>query len=268
MKSFVKTIGELLSAGYSEVNVEEKLAQDVVLKAISECGMRANIAIKGGVVMAELTNDIRRTTMDLDVDFLHYPLSDESIEELVGRMNCIDGVTITRVGDIQDLRHQDYRGKRIFLSLIDGEGYSLQYKLDIGVHTVAAAEQLDMNFDLHHIDAGTANLLANGPEQVFVEKLKSILRLGALSSRGKDVYDLVYLTKIVDRKALLSLIGAYIFEDSKMRERSIVDIIHRLRRTFADRGFIGTLANRKMNWLQIDPKIATDELLSFFDDII
>jgi len=61
MKSFNETITALLASGYSEANVEEKLAQDIVLKAISQSGLRANITVKGGVVMATMTNDIRRT---------------------------------------------------------------------------------------------------------------------------------------------------------------------------------------------------------------
>ena len=267
MKNFNDTIRNLLAAGYSEVNVEEKLAQDIVLKALSESGLRANVTIKGGVVMATLTNDIRRTTMDLDIDFIRYSLADESIDALVAKMNCIEGVSITRVGDIQELRHQDYSGKRIFLSLTDADGYSLQYKLDIGVHTVEAAKQRDMDFDLHHIESGTASLLANGPEQVFVEKLKSLLRLGALSSRGKDVYDLVYLSKVVNRDSLKMLIETYIYADDRMREHSIADILRRLRRTFSDRGFMGTLANRKMNWLQMDPQVATDTLIEFVESL-
>ena len=266
MRSFKEVIVGLLSAGYSEVNVEEKLAQDIVLKALSESGLRANVTVKGGVVMATLTKDIRRTTMDLDIDFIHYSLADESIDALVAKMNCIEGVDITRVGDIQELRHQDYSGKRIFLSLTDQDGYSLQYKLDIGIHTVEEARQQDMDFDLHHIDAGFASLLANSPEQVFVEKLKSLLRLGALSSRGKDVYDLVYLSKLVSTEPLSKMIKAYIYDDPRMRENSIADIIHRLQRTFSDRGFIGTLANRKMNWLQMNPTEATARLLSFIDN--
>lgn len=169
MKSFNETIAELLSSGYSEVNVEEKLAQDIVLKAISESGLRANITIKGGVVMATLTKDIRRTTMDLDIDFVRYSLGDDAIEEMIRRLNCIEGVTISRVGDIVELKQQDYSGKRVYLSLQDREGYAIQYKLDIGVHALNAVEQRDMDFDLSYIEAEKANLQANAPEQVFVE---------------------------------------------------------------------------------------------------
>lgn len=37
--------------GYSEVNAEAKVCQDVVLKAISNSSLSGNVTIKGGVVM-------------------------------------------------------------------------------------------------------------------------------------------------------------------------------------------------------------------------
>lgn len=139
MKNFVETIADLMATGYREFNVEEKLAQDIVLKAIEQSGLKANITVKGGVVMATLTNDIRRTTMDLDIDFIHYSLADESVDEMVRRLDCLEGISITRVGDIVELRQQDYSGKRVHLSIRDAEGYAIQYKLDIGVHTMCGA---------------------------------------------------------------------------------------------------------------------------------
>ena len=72
MKPFVETIAELLASGYTEANVEEKLAQDIMLKALSECGLKAQVTVKGGVVMATLTRDIRRTTMDLGIDLIRH----------------------------------------------------------------------------------------------------------------------------------------------------------------------------------------------------
>ena len=59
----------------------------------------------------------------------------------------------------------------------------------------------------------------------------------------------------------------YIYEDERMRENSIADILRRLERTFSDRGFLGTIANRKMNWLQLDPRQATATLIDFISSL-
>jgi len=131
------------------------------------------------------------------------------------------------------------------------------------VHTVDAAKQQDMDFDLSHIESDAARLLANGPEQVFVEKLKSLLRLGRISSRGKDVFDMAYLTDHVKPEGLKPLFEAFIYNDPKMLEKRTADMTRRLQRIFSDRGFMALLRNRRMNWLQITPEEATERILTF-----
>ena len=83
MPSFAGRIAALEAAGYSNAAAMAKLAHDVVLKAAESCGLRENLAIKGGVVMSSVTGDVRRATMDMDIDFVRYGLSDENIDDLL-----------------------------------------------------------------------------------------------------------------------------------------------------------------------------------------
>ena len=62
--------------GYSEINAEAKVCQDIVLKAIAQSSLNRNITIKGGVVMRSITRNVRRATQDMDLDFIRYSLSD------------------------------------------------------------------------------------------------------------------------------------------------------------------------------------------------
>mgnify|MGYP006988429458 CR=1 FL=1 len=66
-----------------------RACQDIVLKAISQSVLSRNVTIKGGVVMRSMTNNIRRATQDMDIDFIRYSLSDESIDLFVEKLNCI-----------------------------------------------------------------------------------------------------------------------------------------------------------------------------------
>ena len=84
-------ITKIKASGYSELNAQSKLGQDIVLKAISDSGMARNATIKGGVVMRSISGDARRATQDLDLDFIRYSISDDSIRRFVGKLNCIDG---------------------------------------------------------------------------------------------------------------------------------------------------------------------------------
>jgi len=85
-------IGTLRDEGYSQVNAEARVCQDVVLKAIDESAFSNHITIKGGVVMRSITGDARRATQDMDLDFIRYSLQDDSIRSFIRRLNCLDGV--------------------------------------------------------------------------------------------------------------------------------------------------------------------------------
>lgn len=128
MPPFAGRIAALEAAGYSNAAAMAKLAHDVVLKAAESCGLRENLAIKGGVVMSSVTGDVRRATMDMDIDFVRYGLSDENIDDWIGRLNCLDGITISRLGEMAELRQQNYRGKRVYLAIADSEGVTISTK--------------------------------------------------------------------------------------------------------------------------------------------
>ena len=120
--------------GLSEDLARSRVCQDIVLKAISDGPLSRNVTIKGGVVMRSITNNNRRATRDIDLDFIHYSLSDESIEAFVRKLNCIEGVKIAIKGEIEELKHQYYHGKCINVAISDEFGETVESKIDIGVH--------------------------------------------------------------------------------------------------------------------------------------
>ena len=73
--------------GYSQANAEARVCQDIVLKAIAQSSLSRNVTIKGGVVMRSITGDTRRATQDMDLDFIRYSLSDESIHAFIRKLN-------------------------------------------------------------------------------------------------------------------------------------------------------------------------------------
>ena len=60
--------------GYKFEEAESKVSQDIILSKIANSRYKDNITIKGGVVMHNISNDIRRATRDLDIDFIKYSL--------------------------------------------------------------------------------------------------------------------------------------------------------------------------------------------------
>lgn len=96
--------------------------------------------------------------------------------------------------DIEELHHQDYSGKRVYITLIDSNNYRIDSKLDIGVHKNFDIEQEEYCFDLNVINE-SVTLFINSKEQIFAEKLKSLLKFAYTSTRYKDIFDFYYLIK-------------------------------------------------------------------------
>ena len=203
-------VNSLVEGGYGIASARAKVAHDIFLAAIKAAGFKDNVTIKGGVVMSELSKNVRRATIDMDVDFVRYSIGDTAIQRFVKKLNALEGVNISIQGPITELKHQEYRGKRVYLSITDRIGTQVVTKVDIGVHTRAEVKQKDFTFAIVTAARGV-KLLANSNEQIFAEKLKSLLRLGTFSGRYKDVFDMYFLRDKVARRTLKAHMKMYIY---------------------------------------------------------
>ena len=263
---FGEVVSELSAMGYKRAAARAKIAHDVVLAAIRSSGMKGFVTIKGGVVMSGITKAVRRATMDMDVDFVRRSISTEAIEAFVAKLDAASDCSIAVDGKIVELRQQEYRGKRVFLRITDGNGYKVLTKVDVGVHAKVEVAQRELLFDVV-TDERHVKLLSNSKEQIFVEKLKSLLRLGTLSSRYKDVYDMYYLIGKMSRRRLGRYFRLYIYQDKKMRERDTASIVVRLAGVFGDAVFKRQLRNKKFAWLDVSPLVATKVILDFIPTV-
>lgn len=262
-------VRKYIDEGYELNDARSKVAQDVVLTKICKSNFKNHITVKGGVVMHSISNSIRRATRDLDLDFIKYSLEDDSICEFIKKLNSVnDNINIQIVGNITELSHQDYNGKRVNIKLIDEFNYTIDAKLDIGVHKLFELEQDDYYFNLDALGEGIS-LLINSPEQIFTEKLKSLLKLGFRSTRYKDLFDFYYLidnNKLDDNK-LLKTFKIIIFDDETMREETIGNIISRLESIFNSKIYRSNLSNPKVNWLDISIDDAITKVLDYIYEL-
>ena len=253
--------------GYmGDADIRARVCQDLVLEAISKSTLSRNVTIKGGVVMRSVTGNIRRATQDMDIDFIRYSLADDSIDRFVDTLNCIDGISFKRVGDIEELSQQDYSGKRVYIEISDIHGNSIESKIDLGVHNHLDISQEEYCFDIAFSDEG-ASLLINSKEQMFSEKLRSLLKFGTFSTRYKDVYDMYYHSGNMDKDLLMQCFHTYIFDDPGMRENSIDDIVYRISTVFSDRRYVSRLDTSDKRWLDDDIGIVTWTILDFLKNL-
>lgn len=266
MINIQKLIDEAVENGYQGVKASAKVCQDIVLKALAVGPMSRNITIKGGVVMRSKTNNVRRATQDLDIDFIRYSLADEAIDEFINKLNCLDGVKITRIGRIEELKQQDYSGKQVFVLIEDNFGNQIRSKIDLGVHNRFEIEQEEYCFDIMYDEEG-ASLLINSDEQMLAEKLRSLLKFGPFSTRYKDVYDIYYLKDVIDKEKLLRALDSYIFLDKTMRENSVEDIRKRLMFVFSNKAYIEAVDGSDKRWIDESIDDIVKGLIEFVGEI-
>ncbi len=264
--NLLQEVENLKNNGYTELNAIARLCQDIVLAAISACDFTQRVTVKGGVVMRNLSKNARRATQDLDLDFLHYPLTDKAIYNFVKRLNCLTGITLSIAAPLEELNHQDYKGKRVHLVIQDNYGASFESKLDIGVHRDFDVRQNEFCFDICFRE-DCASLLMNSPEQVFVEKLKSLLRFGAGSTRYKDIYDLYYLIDFIHSPNVEGLLDKYVYRDSTHPVNTLSEVYTRIKSLYSNSRFTKRLATSKKNWLGVENDIVFTRTLEFISSL-
>lgn len=242
-----------VNEGYDLADALAKVSQDIILLKISKSSLCHNVTIKGGVVMHNISKDKRRATRDIDFDFIKYSIDDESLRMFINKLNNVnDEIDIVINGSIEKLSYQDYDGKRINISLIDKESYRIDSKLDIGVHKDFDLEQEEYCFQIDSLDENIT-LFINPCEQIFVEKLKSLLKFAYTSTRYKDIFDFYYLIKHgnLNRNKLDNYINKLIFNDEFIPANSFEDVYHMLNIIFNNKRFVSNLKNLKVNWIDV-----------------
>lgn len=251
--------------GLNGASASSAFSQDLILRGISKSPYFKNITIKGGVAMRNFTKDIRRATLDLDLDFINYSISEESIKALIESL-CTEEFHFSITGKIEELKQQDYHGKRVHIKIADTTNYSISTKIDIGVHTYSDIAQNQVIVDFLP-KKENFKILSNSKEQIFVEKAKALLRLGQFSTRYKDIFDLFWLKDVVNKEILRHYFDTLIFKDEGMKEKTLQDARIRFEKIFANKNFKQKILSSDKNWVKEDVGKVTGDILQFMKNI-
>ena len=216
--------------------------------------------------MRSITNNIRRATQDMDIDFIRYSLFEQSIDQFIDMLNCLDGVSIKRVGRIEELSQQDYKGKRVYIHITDDNNNLIESKIDLGVHKHIEIEQEEYCFDIAFDNDG-ASLLINTREQMFTEKLRSLLKFGTFSTRYKDIYDMYYQCGKMNEEKLSQCFHTFILDDPGMRENNISAIVRRVEFVFRDDTYRQRVDKSDKRWLDDDIADIFGRILSYLREL-
>ena len=260
MKTLTERIIDYTSNGMTLFQAENYVCQEIILDKISKSPMANNVLIKGGVVMFNITKNLRRTTTDLDFDFIRYDISDPSISKFIELLNRYDSQYKITCGKIEPLHQEDYQGKRVWIVIKD-KTRAINFTLDIGVHTLLGIEQNDCCF---YFDNNKVMLRINPPEQMFAEKIYSLAKHNILSTRYKDIFDMYYLIsqKTLDKKIVRKCLELLTLNNRK-NIKSLEDICETISMTFEDAHFVELFKTSNDQWLDVDYKVAFDTILDF-----
>jgi predicted nucleotidyltransferase component of viral defense system len=215
-KAKIKNIAR--EKGIPAQQVQQNYLIEKILKLISESRYKDSFIVKGGFLIGQMIGLDKRTTMDLDVTLKGQPLSEENIQtifkEIVSQPS--EGFQF-EVDMLEPIRQDDEYGG--FTLKLKATFDTLREVVFIDVTTgdrITPREityQLQSVFSENKLEVWTYNL-----ETVLAEKLETIIRRGAASTRPRDRYDLFILYHLRKDEIDIPILKTALNNTAKKRE--------------------------------------------------
>lgn len=189
-----------------------------ILERISLSNYRAQIILKGGLLLTSIIGDEERTTKDMDATLKGIPLTRNDVEKVFNEILNIDiedGVSF-KIISIKDIRLEDeYGGFRLnILSKLDNNKTYITVELTTG--DVITPREMIYNYN-SIFENKKIPIMSYTLETVLAEKIQIIATRGLLNTRLKDFYDV------------------YILINTKMNELNKDNLINAIKNTFERR---------------------------------
>ncbi|WP_438477614.1 nucleotidyl transferase AbiEii/AbiGii toxin family protein [Streptococcus pluranimalium] len=215
-KAKIKNIAR--EKGIPAQQVQQNYLIEKILKLISESRYKDSFIVKGGFLIGQMIGLDKRTTMDLDVTLKGQPLSEENIQtifkEIVSQPS--EGFQF-EVDMLEPIRQDDEYGG--FTLKLKATFDTLREVVFIDITTgdrITPREityQLQSVFSENKLEVWTYNL-----ETVIAEKLETIIRRGAASTRPRDRYDLFTLYHLRKDEIDIAILKIALNNTAKKRE--------------------------------------------------
>lgn len=215
-KAKIKNIAR--EKGIPAQQVQQNYLIEKILKLISESRYKDSFIVKGGFLIGQMIGLDKRTTMDLDVTLKGQPLSEENIQtifkEIVSQPS--EGFQF-EVDMLEPIRQDDEYGG--FTLKLKATFDTLREVVFIDITTgdrIMPREityQLQSVFSENKLEVWTYNL-----ETVLAEKLETIIRRGAASTRPRDRYDLYTLYHLRKDEIDIPILKTALNNTAKKRE--------------------------------------------------
>jgi len=173
--------------------------QERFLYRLSLSPYRRHLILKGALLFLAYDMSLLRPTKD--IDFLGSATSNDldeirGIVAAIARIKLDDGVHFNDASvSVERIKEDaDYEGVRVKLEARLTTAKKL-LQLDIGFGDVVVAGPVEMDFPILLEDQPTPNLLVYSRESAIAEKFEALVNLNLLTSRMKDIYDILHLAE-------------------------------------------------------------------------
>ena len=248
---------------------QSKVCQEIFIAKIGSSDvLTSKTVFKGGLIIDALSNGQRGYTKDIDFDLIKHPLSIDGLLSFIDELNKSSAFSNVKIAidRIEELRHQNYHGRRLFLSFNDGfDIYNLT--IDIGVYIPLVLKNTFLKYDVAF--GGNAKIQVNPIERMIFEKISTFVIYGADNSRDKDYFDVYYLitnfnysTKLIIRMIRKELII------KKHYYNSIKETIESIKKVILNNDYKSFLKKSTRNWINEDIESTNETFLRFLNQII
>ena len=202
--------------------------------------LRKNLILKGGLLVSHLLGLSRRTTMDMDVTLRNAELSETMVRSWMERILSVDvgdGVGWTLRG-IVPIRDDDiYGGYRVKMTASLG-AITVPLSMDVSTGDAITPAAQEYYLKSHFVQNSVFKMWGYAVETILAEKVETILVRGVLTTRPRDFYDVVLLTRHcpVDLSVFLKALKAT--AGHRGTENVLADAGERVKTIVADKGLI------------------------------
>lgn len=171
-----------------------------LLYRISMSKYKNNFILKGGLLLAAIFGDDRRTTQDMDTMIKGLPLDTKELENIINEIisiNCEDDISF-KIKNTKEIRLIDkYGGLKV--NLIGFKEYlQVPLSIDITVGDSITPRELEFKYKCM-FDDSYIHIMAFNKETIIAEKFETFITDNIMNTRAKDFYDLyILLTRFYD----------------------------------------------------------------------
>lgn len=178
--------------------VVNRYAQERFLYRLSISPFRENFILKGALLLLPYNLPVTRPTKDVDflsTGFQNDPVVIQNIMRQIVSLSAGDGIDFeTDTITTESITEQDeYNGVRCKIGgNVGGITFSIQIDIGFGDEIVPSPNSMDFPVIL---DYPVPHLKVYSLESAIAEKLEAIVSLNFLTSRMKDFYDILFLSR-------------------------------------------------------------------------